>query len=152
MQKEYGMAIEPVGVESSAEFAMQAHKKLQAVGGNCIQQDAINAIDTLDDETIDLIILSSTLQTEMNPMMLLRKIHNKLRPHGKILLDVPNYDCNNRKQLQNKWSGFRYPDNVNYFVPRTLKAMLHKAGLCCEWLKAEPDYDNMYAVASMKKQ
>ena len=147
MQEEYGMSILPVGIEISIQKALQANEFLHTVGGHCLQNNAIDGMASIDDNSIDLIILCSFLEHEINPMQLLRQCKAKLTSHGRLLIKVPNYDCKNRKYRQEKWCGFRYPDHVNYFVPKTLESMLEKAGLSCRNLRAQPFNDNMWAIA-----
>lgn len=147
MQQEYGMTILPVGIEISIEKSRQANETLQNIDGYCVANNAIDGMATIDDNSIDLIILFSFLQHELNPMGLLRLCKEKLSDHGRILIKVPNYDSKNRKYRQEKWCGFRYPDNVNYFIPNTLQGMIEKAGLCCRNLRAQPFNDNMWVIA-----
>ncbi len=147
MLDEYGMNIEPVGIEGSHEQAHQADNQLKAVGGYCVHNSAIDGLAAIAENSIDLIILCSFLQHEIKPMELLRQCHAKLSEHGRLLIKVPNYDCKNRKYRQEKWCGFRYPDHVNYFVPKTLHNMIEKAGLSCRNLRAQPFNDNMWAIA-----
>ena len=147
MQAEYGMTILPVGIDISPIHAHQANEFLQAVGGHCVENNAIAGLASIDDSSVDLIILCSFLQHEINPMELLQLCRGKLTSHGRVIVKVPNYDCKNRKYRQEKWCGFRYPDHVNYFVPRTLESMIEKAGLTCRNLRAQPFNDNMWAIA-----
>ena len=147
MEHEYGMSIEPIGIEISLKQACQANTHLQSVGGHCIQNNAIDGLASVADDSVDLIILCSFLEHEINPMELLRQCQKKLASHGRLLIKVPNYDCKNRKYRKEKWCGFRYPDHVNYFVPKTLQAMLERANLNCRNLRAQPFNDNMWAIA-----
>jgi hypothetical protein len=66
---------------------------------------------------------------------------------------VPNFASWNRVIRGAKWCGFRYPDHVNYFSPRTLKLLAEVSGY-----RMEPQHitdrlpfsDNMYAVLRIK--
>ncbi len=46
----------------------------------------------------------------------------------KAFIRAPNYNSLNRRISGPKWSGFRYPDHVNYFTVDTLKAVSANAG------------------------
>ena len=69
-------------------------------------------------------------------------------PH-EFSVKVPNYACFNRTVRGDRWCGFRWPDHVNYFTPRTLREMVESAGLRIarmNFFDRHPFSDNMYAV------
>jgi hypothetical protein len=93
--------------------------------------------------------MCSFLEHESQPLPFLKRLHQRLTPDGEIVLKVPNFSCWNRKVLGKKWSGFRFPDHVNYFTPQTLKRLAHEAGfrISRQWIIDRfPFSDNMYAV------
>jgi hypothetical protein len=67
---------------------------------------------------------------------------------GAIYVRVPNYGGINRRILGPKWSGFRYPDHVNYFTLASLRRMAADCGLKVRLLKpfVLPVDDNINAV------
>ena len=93
--------------------------------------------------------MSSFLEHEVNPLPLLRRCRERLRPGGSIVVKVPNFASLNRKVRGAQWCGFRWPDHVNHFTPDTLRAMARQAGLEVKrmtFLDRHPFSDNMYAV------
>lgn len=146
-----GIAVEPVGIEVSKALAAESQERFAALGGHCIQKPATEGLADLDGGTVHLIILSSFLEHEVNPVQLLQACHRVLAPGGRIIIKVPNYGCLNRRVRQERWCGFRYPDHVNYFTPETLRATIEVADLVMlppTWRDMLPTSDNMWAVAA----
>lgn len=146
----HGLKVTPVGIEISSVQAEEASALLTPFGGYCIQDSAIQGLSHLDSDSIDLAILCSFLEHEVNPLPLLRECSRVLRSKGKVIIKVPNFDSLNRKIRQRRWCGFRYPDHVNYFTPKTLTQMISKAGLNIHRMNFSdrlPTSDNMWVVA-----
>ena len=80
------------------------------------------------DKSIDIFVLRSFLEHEVNPVGLLKNAYNKLKDGGVIFIKVPNFNSINRLYRKGKWCGFRHPDHVNYFTPETLVKTCRKAG------------------------
>ena len=51
-----------------------------------------------------------------------------LRPGGVCVHKVPNYDSFLRIWLKTRWSGYRWPEHMQYFTPATLGRLLSDAG------------------------
>ncbi|WP_254507551.1 class I SAM-dependent methyltransferase [Anatilimnocola floriformis] len=141
----------PVGIEISKKLATTTTQALRPFGGTCYFDNALHGLENLGAQSIDAIILSSYLEHEANPLPTLRHCREALRPHGRIVIKVPNFDCASRYLRGHRWCGFRWPDHVNYFTPKTLRLTLETAGLKVarmNWLDHNPTSDNMYAVAA----
>jgi hypothetical protein len=65
-----------------------------------------------------------------------------------VIVKMPNYASINRHVTGRKWCGFRLPDHVNYYTPRTLVALAARAGFKVSFglLGRQPLSDNMWAV------
>ena len=129
LKERSGIVVEPFGVEISKHLADVSNRCMEPLGGRCVQAAASVGIGQLDVDSIDLVILSSYLEHEVEPLTVLRAIRHVLKPGGFVVIRVPNFNCWNRKIRQQKWCGFRYPDHVNYFTPQTLTRILNAAGL-----------------------
>jgi len=143
-------ALTPVGIEVSKGLATEAHARLGQVGGKCIHGAALAGLQEIEDGSIHCAILCSFLEHETNPLPLLRALIKKLVEGGGVVIKVPNFACLNRMLRGQRWCGFRYPEHVNYFTPRTLKDMLRRAGYTLKRMNfwdTFPTSDNMYAVA-----
>ena len=145
-----GAAVYPIGIEISAKLAAETHSRLEELGGRCIHGAAMDGLASLEDGAIDLVILCSYLEHEVKPLEVLQAIHRKLRPGGYVIIKVPNYGCWNRRVRQKRWCGFRYPDHVNYFTPRTLTRIVETSGLKLWRMNLYdrlPTNDNVWAIA-----
>lgn len=143
-----GLAVVPIGLEISKALAAQAAEAFGPRGGRVLQSSAVDGAESLELGSLDLVLMSSFLEHEAQPLELLRRLQPKLRSNGTIVLKVPNFACWNRALRGGKWCGFRYPDHVNYFTPATLARLAAEAGY--EVLPAAfgdrlPLSDNMYA-------
>lgn len=146
--------VRPIGIEVSLGLAQAASERLQELGGYCVQDAALNALAKLDADSIDVVMLCSYLEHEANPLAVLRAIGRVLRPDGRILIKVPNFASWNRVIRGKRWCGFRYPDHVNYFTPRTLGLMIEAAGLEVKrmsFIDTIPTSDNCWAIAGRSR-
>ncbi len=87
--------------------------------------NVVRSFSEIESESFDCIRLNWSLEHVDSPSMIFRKVHSLLKPDGKLIIAVPNYD------------GILYrlfPDCVElpvhnyYFTPITLEAYLHKYG------------------------
>jgi len=143
----------PYGIEISKELARIASENLalcgEIGGGKCVHNSALDGLAEYSADFFDLIVMSSFLEHEINPLPVLRRCYERLRPGGNVVVKVPNYACLNRVIRGRRWCGFRWPDHVNYFTPRTLTAMGAQAGLQVarmSFLDKHPLSDSMYVI------
>ncbi len=147
--KQYGIQVLPYGIEISKSLANQASGKLKPFSGEVVQSDAIGGLESYEDSLFDYAIMCAFLEHEINPMPLLRMCYRKLRSGGLATIKVPNFGSLNRKIRQDKWCGFRYPDHVNYFTPKSLKTMIEACGFHIAkmgLLDRMPTSDNMWCL------
>jgi len=139
----------PHGIEISQELARRSDAALAPLGGRCVHAPALQGLAGFPDGFFDLIVMSSFLEHEIQPLPLLREARRALRGGGRVLVKVPNYASWNRRLRGVRWCGYRWPDHVNYFTPATLSAMAGAAGLLVERMNAFdrfPLSDSLYAV------
>ncbi|SHG95431.1 bifunctional 2-polyprenyl-6-hydroxyphenol methylase/3-demethylubiquinol 3-O-methyltransferase UbiG [Massilia sp. CF038] len=147
--------VAPHGVEISRALAKLSDDKLRPLGGRCIHASAQDGILGFDENYFDIIVMASFLEHESNPLAVLENSRKRLKPNGTIIIKVPNFACINRRLRGARWSGFRWPDHVNYFTPATLRAMAAKAGLDITRMSAldtTPFSDSMYALLQVAKR
>jgi SAM-dependent methyltransferase len=142
----------PVGLEISDELAKITAAALLDLHphAQCIRGPATFGMSQFKAKSVSLVVMSSFLEHEVEPITLLKMARNALEENGQIIIKVPNYDCWNRRLRGAKWSGFRWPDHVNYFTPVTLQLAIEKAGLKVmrmKWVDRQPTSDSLYAIA-----
>jgi SAM-dependent methyltransferase len=137
-----------IGIEVSKALATQAGRELASRGGRVIEASAIDGVRELPASSVAAVLMSSFLEHEARPLELLQAVRGALEPDGVAILKVPNFASWNRLLRGARWCGFRYPDHVNYFTPKTLAMLAKRAGLACEQGLAMrlPTSDNMYAL------
>jgi SAM-dependent methyltransferase len=137
------------GIEVSRQLAADSQERVAEWDGRIICANAIDGTSELEADSIHIALMSSFLEHECQPLCLLQRLHPVLAADGAIVLKVPNFACWNRLLRGRKWCGFRYPDHVNYFTPRTLRRLAREAGFTVSrqhiWDRF-PLSDNMYAV------
>ncbi len=143
------MRVVPHGVEISRELSRLSDEKLRLLNGRCVHACAKDGIMLFDEDFFDVIIMASFLEHEVNPVAVLESCRKRLKANGTIIVKVPNFACFNRILRGKRWSGFRWPDHVNYFTPATLRTTASMAGLEIARMTAldtSPCSDNMYAL------
>ena len=78
---------------------------------------------------------------------MLARVRELLRDGGGVAVKVPNFDCWLRRLRGRRWSGYRWPEHVQYFTPQTLTAVLERAGFEVQRLVAPPWSDNFWVLA-----
>ena len=139
----------PHGIEISDELARRSQTALAAYGGRCVRASALEGLAVFPAHSVDLIVLASFLEHEIQPMPLLRECTRILRSGGRVVVKVPNHASWNRHVRGPRWCGYRWPDHVNYFTPRTLAQAARAAGLDVarmNWRDRLPISDSLYAV------
>ncbi len=139
----------PHGIEISTELARWSEQAMAPLGGHCVHAPALEGLDRFEQNFFDVVVMASFLEHEMQPLPLLRRCYQRLKPGGYVVVKVPNYDCWNRHLRGARWCGYRWPDHVNYFTAATLRAMAQAAGLEIARMRfadRSPLSDSLYAV------
>ncbi|MFM7207756.1 MAG: class I SAM-dependent methyltransferase [Planctomycetaceae bacterium] len=141
--------VEPIGIEISTHLARIADLSLRSRGGRCVHGTGIDGLEEIERCSVQLVVLSCILEHEISPLPLLRRCRERLTVDGRIIIKVPNHACVGRRLRGSRWCGYRWPDHVNYFTPRTLAATARAAGLKVVRMNAFdrwPLSDSLYAV------
>ncbi len=138
----------PFGVEISSKLAREANTAFAPHGGHVVNAPCTEGLKTFPDNFFAAASLRSYLEHEMNPKQVMRELFRVLKPGGIAVVKVPNYACWNRHVMGRKWCGFRYPDHLNYFTPRSLKHLAAGLGFKVSFglTGRLPTSDNMWAV------
>lgn len=143
-----GPGFVPFGVEVSTALADAADLRFQAHGGTCVNAPTLEGLKRFPDNFFSAATARSYLEHELHPLPVLAELQRVLQPGGVVIVKVPNYGSINRRVMGAKWCGFRYPDHLNYFTPKTLVKMAKAAGYSAHFglTYTLPTSDNMYAV------
>lgn len=138
----------PFGIEISSASARRADAAFHERGGRAINAPSLEGLKQFPDGFFSAATLRSYLEHELRPAEVLRELYRTLEEDGVAIVKVPNYGCLNRMVLGHRWSGFRYPDHLNYFTPGTLRSMAEACGYRVSFglTYRLPTSDNMYAV------
>lgn len=142
----------PYGIEISEGLARQARPIYEARGGTVHHEPATTGIERFPESFFDSIIMRSYLEHEAQPRLILERAFKRLKPGGKILLRSPNYNSANRYIMGAEWCGFRFPDHVNYFTPRSLKALAGSIGYEFHWMNWMSLFDDNLIVELKRPQ
>ncbi len=138
------------GIDISPKLTADAARVFEPTGGRVVCASAAEGLNRFAEHSIDAAILRSYLEHEPEPLPVLRRLRDVLKPGGFAVVKTPNYDSVNRLLAGRRWCGFRFPDHVNQFTPKTLSELAQRAGFTVEWRWRDrlPTDDNMWCVLS----
>jgi SAM-dependent methyltransferase len=138
----------PFGIEVSKGLAATADAAFRSFGGRCIRAPAAEGLAAFPPKYFTAAIMLGYLEHEFHPLEILRHVRQLLADDAIVIVKMPNYASINRHLMGRKWCGFRLPDHVNYYTPRTLVALATRAEFSVSFglLGRQPFSDNMWAV------
>jgi SAM-dependent methyltransferase len=138
----------PFGIEVSKGLAATADAAFRSFGGKCIRAPATEGLATFSPKYFTAAIMLGYLEHEFHPLEILSRVRQLLTDDAVVIVKMPNYASINRYVTGRKWCGFRLPDHVNYYTPRTLVALARRAGFKVSFglFGRQPLSDNMWAV------
>lgn len=126
------------GVELSPQIASHA---LARFG---IEDLHVGTLDSAPfrEQSFDLITLWDVVEHVPDPVALLRRARELLKPNGVLLLETQNVDSRFAKLLGRRWQHYKHQEHLYHFNPATVERLLTKAGLRMEsWT---PRYGGKY--------
>lgn len=141
----------PFGVEIESASAAEAQKLFSSRGGRAVNASSLDGLKQFDNNFFQAATMRSYLEHEVQPREVLTEISRTLAPGGIAVIKVPNYSAIMRPIMGLEWSGFRFPDHVNYFTPKSLRRMVEGVGLtarCFGPTWHPPTSDNMWMIAA----
>ncbi len=118
----------PYGVEISKSAAAAADAAFRGYGGKCVQAPAAAGLDQFPRAFFHGAMLIGYIEHEFFPLEALVHLRATLADGATVVIKTPNYASLNRRVMAMRWSGFRFPDHVNYFTPATLREIARRAG------------------------
>ena len=113
---------ETCGIEPSRWAADYARERLKLD----VLQGVLDEI-ALPPGSFDVVTLNDVIEHFVDPATVLARLNTLLRPSGLLYLVTPNIESVSARVLRGYWWGLR-PAHLYYFSPRTLTAMLERAG------------------------
>jgi GT2 family glycosyltransferase/SAM-dependent methyltransferase len=119
------------GVEPQHETAELAATKLDHVW-NCPIEEALHEIA---DDTLDCIITADVLEHLVDPWSVLKQLHKKLKPGGKVVASIPNVQHWSvaKQLLEGSWRyeamGLLDSSHIRFFTRRSIYELFCNAGL-----------------------
>jgi 2-polyprenyl-3-methyl-5-hydroxy-6-metoxy-1,4-benzoquinol methylase len=132
-----------LGVEPSAKMAAKAARR---IGKERVLIGRLADFD-LPAASFDAIVTVSYVEHEPAPREALQHMHRLLKPGGVCAHKTPNYATKLRTLLGARWSGYRWPEHVQYFTHETLGRLLTETGHEVIGQKSNPFSDNFWLVA-----
>lgn len=140
----------PYGIEISTEAVNAGRENIISRGGQLVNFDALTGMKSFGDNFFNGIIMRSFLEHDSCPKEVLHEAHRVLAPGGIVVIKVPNWNSWNRLVMGKKWCGYRFPEHVNYFTPKTLTNLLLRNGYYIErfnFFDRIATSDNMWLIA-----
>lgn len=131
--KELGWAVQ--GIEFDEAQAAHAREQLSA---DVRAGTAESTLDGLPSEHFDVVTLWHVLEHLHNPTLVLREVHRVLKPGGRIMVEVPNFQSIDRVLFKSYWYPLELPRHLYHFGPRTLRALLGQCGFEVDSIRGTP--------------
>jgi len=84
--------------------------------------------------SFDVVCSFEVVEHLTHPVEEWARMASLLRPGGLLYATTPNYKCVSHFVAKGEWSVVNYPEHLNYFTPRTLKALAQSQGFRKKWL------------------
>ena len=138
----------PYGVEISKSAAAAADEAFHRYGGKCVQATAGEGLAQFPKRFFNGAMLIGYIEHEFYPLEALVHLRAALTDDATVVMKTPNYASLNRRIMAMRWSGFRFPDHVNYFTPRTLREIARRAGFTTHYGLADinPVSDSLWGL------
>jgi SAM-dependent methyltransferase len=78
--------------------------------------------------SFDVITMWQSLEHVPQPLSVLRAAYELLAPGGKLVLAVPDFECQTNRWFGDQWFGLDLPRHLTHFTRRTLREMMAASG------------------------
>jgi hypothetical protein len=138
----------PYGVEISKSLAAAADAAFRPFGGKCIQAPAVEGLAAFPSGFFHGALLIGYIEHEFLPRESFVALRRALADDAVVVVKTPNFASLNRRVMGMRWSGFRFPDHVNYFTPDTLSEIARRAGFHAQYRRGDrnPTSDSLWGL------
>ena len=93
--------------------------------------------EQFDPETFDVVTMWHVLEHVPSPTDTLEQLRTILKPHGKLVIGIPNIGCLTAQWFGNCWFALDLPRHLTHFGKKTVTKMLDKTGFEVEKIRAQ---------------
>jgi len=87
---------------------------------------------TYPEKSFDVITMWHSLEHFTDPRHIIDKAKVLLKPGGVLMLGLPNHSSLDRRFFGDCWNGYEIPLHLYHFSPKSIQAMLGRAGFECQ--------------------
>jgi 2-polyprenyl-3-methyl-5-hydroxy-6-metoxy-1,4-benzoquinol methylase len=120
--QEYGLQVTGIEADPSARLAAAQ------AGGLRVYADFQELQAALPFERFDIITMWDVIEHLREPWKDLQNLSKRLRPGGYVLVSTPNARSLRARLRQSRWDNILNPTHFYYFIRRSLRSVLHRAG------------------------
>jgi SAM-dependent methyltransferase len=120
-----------VGVELSAEIAQHGRDRW----GLDIHVGTLDSAP-FESQSFDLITMWDVVEHIPDPVALLRKARQLVKPSGALVVETQNIDSRFARLLGRRWQHYKHAEHLYHFNPDTIDALLARAGFRIDHLTA----------------
>ncbi len=131
--REKGWDVQGVEIDADAADIARSQYGLTVHTG-----DAEDVLPKFDGESLDVITMWHVIEHFSNPLTVLQEVRRILKPGGLLMLELPNFACPFASLFGQYWFPLEVPRHLYQFTPKTLAAMLEKAGFRLTRVKGVP--------------
>lgn len=128
----HGFFVEMMKKKNYNIIGIEVSKERRKIAKRVAADATILDINLLEDNPhigeFHIVVMFHVLEHILNPILFLRKIRDRLKPNGKLIVEVPNFNDYQIKlnRAYEEWHFQRA--HIHYFTPKTLKYVLTKSG------------------------
>ncbi len=115
-----------------------------------IELKDIEALYNLEKHSFDAITMWHVLEHVHDVNLYIKTIKELIKPNGKIIIAVPNYQSFDGKHYQEYWAGYDVPRHLSHFSHKSMKLLLETHGLHLANTKLMP-FDSFYVSMLSEK-
>lgn len=117
-------------------FLEEAQKEGREAYGVDISKDAViyckkkglRVSQTYPRMSFDAVTAFEVIEHERNPLGMMKRVYTLLKKGGVAVLTTPNHDSIWRKIMGKSWVGYKHPEHVTFWNPRSLRVLMEKTG------------------------
>src|SRR5207248_5991801 len=128
------------GVEPSPEACAVARRQ-----GVDAREGTLDSVE-FPDGSFDAVVMRHSLEHVPDPIADLGRVFRLVRPHGLLVISVPNFDSWERRRFGSAWFHLDLPRHRTHFTPQSLRLALSKSGFEVQSVETSGDAGSLPAT------